>query len=247
VIRRRYRRRVAARRPLIELLAAKHPPVDDPLAALADDRVLVDGVVVTNPRSQVRPDASIVVKAAKVPKGVGKLGYALDTFGVAVDGTVAVDLGACTGGFTIALLDRGARQVHAVDVGFGQLLGRLQQDRRVTNLERTNVADVTPELLGGQPDLMVVDVTKLTLRDVGAQLAANGVPRAGTEMVGLVKPMFELGRGDLPTTTAELDQAARLAADGLAAVGWVELGLIESAVRGSQGAVEFFIRARFDG
>jgi 23S rRNA (cytidine1920-2'-O)/16S rRNA (cytidine1409-2'-O)-methyltransferase len=242
---RRYRRPVNPRRPLIELLADRHPPIDDPVEALRDHRVLVDGVVVTNPQSQVRRDASVVVKKAKAPKGIGKLGYALDTFGVLVDGATALDLGACTGGFTLALLERGASHVHAVDVGFGQLLGRLQQDDRVTNLERTNVADVTPELLGGHPDLIVVDVTKLTLRDVGAQVAANDVPRAGTEMIGLIKPMFELGWGELPTTPEDLALATTKAAHGLAEHGWAQLDLIESAVRGSAGAIEYFIRARF--
>jgi 23S rRNA (cytidine1920-2'-O)/16S rRNA (cytidine1409-2'-O)-methyltransferase len=193
----------------------------------------------------VRRDASVVVKKPKPPKGIGKLGYALDTFGVATEGVTALDLGACTGGFTLALLDRGANHVFAVDVGFGQLLGRLQQDERVTNLERTNVGDVTPELLGGRPDLIVVDVTKLTLRDVGAQVAAHDVPRAGTELVGLIKPMFELGWGELPTSAEDLQASTRLAADGLADAGWAELGLIESEVRGSHGAIEYFIWARF--
>jgi 23S rRNA (cytidine1920-2'-O)/16S rRNA (cytidine1409-2'-O)-methyltransferase len=243
---RRYRRPVKPRRPLIELLADRHPPVDDPAAALADHRVLVDGVVVTNPNSQVRPDASVVVKRPKAPKGIDKLGYALDTFGVATEGVAGLDLGACTGGFTLALLERGARHVHAVDVGFGQLLGRLQQDERVTSLERTNVADVTPELLGGHPDVIVVDVTKLTLRDVAAQVTANEVPHAGTELVGLVKPMFELGWGELPTTEADLAESVRLARDGIAQVGWTVIDVIESAVRGSHGAIEYFIRARYE-
>jgi 23S rRNA (cytidine1920-2'-O)/16S rRNA (cytidine1409-2'-O)-methyltransferase len=242
---RRYRRPVNPRRPLIELLADRHPPIDDPFEALRDHRVLVDGVVVTNPNSQVRRDAKVVVKKAKAPKGIGKLGYALDTFGVVVEGATALDLGACTGGFTVALLERGARHVHAVDIGFGQLLGRLQQDDRVTNLERTNLAQVTPDLLGGHPDLIVVDVTRVTLGDIGAQLVANDVPRAGTELIGLVKPIFELGWGESPTTPEDLHDATRRAADGLAEHGWNELGLIESSVRGSQGAIEYFIRVRF--
>ena len=207
--------------------------------------MLVDGVVVTNPDSSVRSDARIVVKQPKAPKGITKLGYALDTFDVTVAGVTALDLGACTGGFTMALLDRGAAHVHAVDIGFGQLLGALAQDPRVTNLERTNISDVTPVLLGGRPDLVVVDVTKVTLGDIGAQLVANDVPRAGTEMVGLVKPIFELGWGESPTEPEDLALATRSAAAGLASHGWGELGLIESSVRGSHGAIEFLIHARF--
>jgi 23S rRNA (cytidine1920-2'-O)/16S rRNA (cytidine1409-2'-O)-methyltransferase len=233
------------RRPLPEILTAKEPPVDDPLAAIAERRVMVDGAVVTNPRSLVRADARIVVKPRKAPQGLRKLRYALERFGVEVDGKVCLDLGASTGGFTLALFERGARLVFAVDVGFGQLLGSLQQDPRVVNLERTNVADVTPELLGTVPDLIVVDVTKLKLRDVGAQLVANRVPGPGTEFVGLVKPMFELARGELPTSREELEEACAQAAAGLAASGWSVLGTIESVVPGHRGAVEFFLHARY--
>jgi 23S rRNA (cytidine1920-2'-O)/16S rRNA (cytidine1409-2'-O)-methyltransferase len=203
---------------------------------------MVDGAIVTNPRSQVRPDARIVVRKPRTPRGVVKLGHALDAFGIDVAGKVAVDLGACTGGFTIALLDRGAAQVYAVDVGFGQLLGSLQQDPRVVNLERTNVGDVDLDLLGRHPDLIVSDITKLALRDVGAQLVANGVPAPGTVLVGLVKPMFELAMGELPDED-ELDTALRTAADGLAQSGWTVCDTMRSEVVGHRGAIEFFVHA----
>jgi 23S rRNA (cytidine1920-2'-O)/16S rRNA (cytidine1409-2'-O)-methyltransferase len=236
---------MSRRRRLIDLLLDKDPPVDDPEAALAELRVTVDGSVVTNPASLVRPDARILVKPLKEPQGVRKLGAALDNFGIDPTGAFALDLGACTGGFTLALLERGAARVVAVDVGYGQLLGSLQQDARVVNLERTNVADVTPGLIGGHPDLIVVDVTKLSLREVGRQVVDNDVPAAGTELVGLVKPMFELARGDLPTTDSELAEAVRLAVDGLAEQGWHVVATMESPVRGHRGAVEHFVHARW--
>ena len=227
------------------MLEARDPPVDDPEAALAEMRVTVDGAVMTKPTSLVRPDARIVVKPPKVPQGVRKLGTALDRFGILPAGRRALDLGACTGGFTLALLERGAAHVDAVDVGFGQLLGSLQQDERVANHERTNVADVTPQLLGAHPQLVVVDVTKLSLREVARQLASNGVPEPGTELVGLVKPMFELGWGELPVTDDDLAEALRLAVDGIAAEGWQVLATMESPVRGHRGAVEYFVHARW--
>ncbi len=238
---------MSARRRLVDLLARKDPPIEDPQAALAEFRVSVDGAVVTNPNSMVRADARIVVKAPKRPQGVHKLGHALDHFGIEPDGWPALDLGACTGGFTLAMLERGAARVAAVDVGYGQLLGSLQQDDRVLNLERTNVSDVTPELIGGHPRLIVVDVTKLSLREVGRQIAASGIPAAGTHLVGLVKPMFELGWGELPTTADDLAEALRLAADGLAAEGWEIVDTMESEVRGHRGAVEYFVHARWPG
>lgn len=234
------------RRRLRAALTRLHPPIDDPDAALAEQRVTVDGAVITNPASMVRPDATIVVAPRKVPRGVRKLGHALDAFGVAVEGRTAVDLGACTGGFTLALLERGAAHVHAVDVGFGQLLGSLQQDPRVTNLERTNVDQVTPELLGGHPDLVVADVTKVALRDIARQITENDVPHPGTALVGLVKPIFELGIGELPEGE-RLDEALARAADGVAASGWDVRGTMRSEVVGGSGAVEFFVHATWPG
>lgn len=231
------------RRPLIELLQERRPPLDDPLAALAESRVSVDGAVITNPASQVKPDAQIVVKPRSEPQGVRKLGHALDHFEIDVRGAIAVDLGACTGGFTLALLARGAVRVFAVDVGFGQLLGSLRQDERVVNLEKTNVSEVTSDLLGGQPDVVVVDVTRMKLRDVAEQLASNGVPRAGTQLVGLVKPAFELGLAEMPTDPSELDRALQSAVAGVTDAGWSVIATGESEVRGHHGATEFFIHA----
>ncbi len=226
-------------------LARMHPPVEDPLSALREMRVEVDGAVVTNPDSMVRPDASIVVRPRKTePRGVRKLGHALDAFGVEVEGRVAVDLGACTGGFTLALLARGATEVVAVDIGFGQLLGSLQQDPRVRNLERTNLSEVTPELLGRRPDLIVADVTKISVRDLGRQIAANDLPMPGTTLVALVKPIFELGIGELPTGD-RLDEALTLAASGLAESGWEVLDTMTSEVVGGGGAIELFVHARW--
>ncbi len=122
----------------------------------------------------------------------------------------------------------------AVDVGYGQLLGSLRQDTRVVSLERTNVADVTPELLGTRPGVVVVDVTKLSLREVVRQLADHDVPGPGTELVGLVKPLFELGIGELPEGE-ELARALRLAEDGLVDAGWEHLGVDGVAHAGPPG------------
>ncbi len=218
--------------------------MDDPAGAVAAGRVLVDGAVVTNPSSQVRADARVVVQEPRIPRGVEKLGRALDSLGVAVAGRTVLDVGACTGGFTQAALDRGAARVLAVDVGFGQLLGSLRQDPRVVNLERTNASEVTVELLGGPVDLIVIDVTYVRLGTIISELSARLDPPAGTELVGLVKPMFELERGELPDDPADLAEAGRRAAADAEAAGWDVLSVTESAVRGSQGAVELFLRAR---
>lgn len=230
--------------PLLRRLGELDPPIDDPERALAENRVTVDGAVVTNPRSQVLPTARIVVRPRATLRGGQKLEAALDAFAVDPAGKVALDLGACTGGFTQVLLDRGAVRVFAVDVGHGQLLGSLRQDPRVVNLERTNVAAVTPGLLGCRPELIVCDVTKLSLREVARQLVANGVPASGTVLVGLVKPMFELGTGELPDDEG-LTRALELATAGIEAAGWCDIAAIDSPVRGHRGAIEYFVRARW--
>lgn len=230
--------------PLLRALERRTPPVDDPAGAIAEGRVRVNGAVVTNPASMVDPAASIKVEEHEGPRGVRKLGFALDHVGAAVDGRTCLDLGACTGGFTLALLERGARRVYAVEVGYGQLLGSLRQDPRVVNLERTNLGALTPELVPDPIDLVVVDVTLLTLGEAIGQVTANLALRPGTELVGLVKPMVELHTNRLPTTDDELAAARTSAAEGVEAAGWAVLDVLESAMRGSNGAVEYFVHAR---
>jgi len=218
--------------------------VADPAAALAEGRVEVDGAVVTNPSSLVLSDARVVIRPPKRARGADKLGPALDTLGVDVAGLVVLDVGACTGGVTQAVLDRGASRVFAVDVGFGQLLGSLRQDPRVVNLERTNADQITPSLLGQPVDLIVVDVTYVRLGTIITELTANLAPGPGTRLVGLVKPMFELERGELPVSADELARAGERAADDARAAGWEVTALIPSAVRGAKGAVELFLCCR---
>ena len=236
------------RQPLLRVLERRTPPVEDAAVAIDEGRVRVNGAVVTNPGSLVDPNASIKVDEPAEPRGVRKLGFALDHFDVAVAGRTCLDLGACTGGFTLALLQRGAAKVYAVEVGYGQLLGSLRQDPRVVNLERTNLGDLRPGLVDQPVDLVVCDVTLLTLGQAIGQVTANLGLRPGTELVGLVKPMVELRTNHLPTADDDLAAARRAAADGVERAGWDVTGVVESAVRGGNGAVEYLLRAtRRDG
>ena len=230
--------------PLLRVLERRTPPVDDPAGAIAEGRVRVNGAVVSNPASMVDPNASIKVEAGGPPRGVRKLGFALDHFGVRPAGKACLDLGACTGGFTLALLERGARRVFAVEVGYGQLLGSLRQDERVVNLERTNLGALTPTVVDEPVELVVVDVTLLPLGEAVAQVTEALDPAPGTEVVGLVKPMVELRTNELPTSEAVLLEARDAAARGVEAAGWQVAGVVTSAMRGSNGAVEFFVHAR---
>ena len=222
------------RRPL-------HRLVDEQL--IVAGKVRVDGRVVTNPRSLVATGSSVVVVEDPELRGATKLAAALDHFGITVDGRVALDVGAAAGGFTSVLLERGARRVYAVDAGHGQLRGWLRQDPRVASLEATNVADLTRDLVDSTVDLVTVDVSYLSLSGAVAQLDRVAIaPQA--DLVGLVKPMFELGLGRLPTEDALLHEALAAAVRGVEAAGWVVEGTMPSPVTGARGAVEFLLWGR---
>ena len=176
-------------------------------------------------------------------RGSAKLRAALDAFGVEVRQRICLDVGASTGGFTTVLLERDARKVYAVDAGFGQLLGSLRADERVVNLERTNVADLTTMLVSDEIDLVTVDVSYLSLSSAVEQIGGLSFA-AGAELVGLVKPMFELRRASAPLDDTSLDEAIAAATKGAEAAGWSVLGSLRSPVTGAGGAVEGWIHAR---
>jgi 23S rRNA (cytidine1920-2'-O)/16S rRNA (cytidine1409-2'-O)-methyltransferase len=228
--------------PLLAELRRVRPEIDDPSEAIESGRVLVDGTSVTNPASRVRVGCSIVVTEPKELRGSAKLRAALDAFGVRVEGRVALDVGAAAGGFTTVLLERGARRVYAVDVGHGQLLGSLRQDPRVVTLEATNVDELTEELVPEPVDVVVIDVSYLSLAAAVEQLKGVGLAPAA-ELIGLVKPMFELRLGTAPTEPDLLHRAIAEASQNIAGTRWAVKGQMESPVRGSKGAIEGFIYA----
>lgn len=229
--------------PLVEL-AHRRWPGWDPTAlesAITAGEVVVEGRILTNPAARVPLDAPIRHAPPGQLAGTAKLGWALAQFGVATDGVVALDVGACTGGFTTAWLEAGARRVYAVDAGHGQLLGSLRLDPRVVNLERTNVGSLTPALVPEPVGAVSVDVSYLALAAAVSQL--TGVVRPGAVLVGLVKPMFELRMATIPSDPVVLGRARDAAVAGVRAAGWEVRAAVESPVRGGRGAVEFFIHA----
>jgi len=230
--------------PLTALVRATSPTVPDPAAAIAAGLVRVDGLPVTNPRALVRRAATVTVGSTDRPlRGAAKLRAALTAFGCAVDGRVALDAGASTGGFTSVLLAAGARRVYAVDAGFGQLLGSLRADPRVVNLERTNIGALSPELVPEPVQLLTVDLSYLALADAAPQLEAVHVA-ADAEAVAVVKPMFELGLPAPPADPSERVKAVELAAAAFEAQGWEAAGAVESPVTGRRGAVEHLLHLR---
>jgi len=202
---------------------------------------------IDKPGALVDTDASLEVRGADIPfvsRGGLKLDAALTHWQIDVRGRVAVDIGASTGGFTDCLLQRGAAHVYAIDVGYGQFAWRLRQDPRVTLFERANARDFDPAQLPQPGDLAVIDVSFISLRLVLA--SALRLVRPGGTILPLVKPQFEVGKGEVgkggvvrdPAQHAAVVQAVRECA---AALGLRCHGSFESPVPGPKGNLEFFL------
>lgn len=217
-------------------------------ALIMAGKVLVDDQRLDKAGVRVAPDAAIRLRGIKAyaSRGGDKLHAALRRFAIAVHGRVALDAGASTGGFTDCLLAHGAARVYAVDVGYGQLVGRLRQDPRVVVMERTNLAEVPTEL-DPRPTLVTLDLSYLPLATAW-RIVARWLP-AGSDVVSLIKPLFEVDDAEARRTGRIRDARSygalleRLLAD-TAAIGWSVAGLIASPVRGSHGTLEFFLHAR---
>lgn len=213
-------------------------------------RVTVGGFKALKPATVVEPDASIKMEELGddwASRGAHKLLGALAAFeplGLDVTGARALDAGASTGGFTDVLLRRGAREVVAVDVGYGQLIWRLQNDDRVVILDRTNVRTLTPEIAGGTCDLMVGDLSFISLRLTLPAIAECMSPNAN--LLPMIKPQFEVGKERLgsggvvrsPELRAEVTRdVARFAAT----LGLSCRGVVASPLPGPSGNVEYFL------
>ncbi len=199
-------------------------------------------MVVTNPASQVRAESTVRRVAADPLRGEAKLRAAVVAFNVDVAGRVALDVGAAAGGFTRVLLEAGARLVYACDAGHGQLLGSLRQDPRVINLEATNVADLTRDLVPDPIEIVSIDVSYLALGAAVTQLDRVDIA-PGAVLLGLVKPMFELRRATAPDDPADLAAALDAASRTIEIAGWRVTSSMDSPVRGSRGAREMLLRA----
>jgi 23S rRNA (cytidine1920-2'-O)/16S rRNA (cytidine1409-2'-O)-methyltransferase len=240
-------------------MAAKKTRLDERLVAdgLAESRakaqalvmsgaVLVDGAVLDKPGTRVAADAAVELRAkgsAFVSRAGEKLAGALDDLRVDPAGCTCLDVGASTGGFSDCLLQRGARRVYAVDVGYGQLDAKLRADPRVVAIERTNARALAPSVVPEPVDLVTADVSFISLRLVVPALAAVA-PQA--RWLLLVKPQFEVGREQVGKGGVVRDDALRAAAadrvrDACAALGWREAARADSRVAGPKGNREIFL------
>jgi 23S rRNA (cytidine1920-2'-O)/16S rRNA (cytidine1409-2'-O)-methyltransferase len=213
-------------------------------------RVTIDGMPAAKPATAIAVSATLTVERVErtwVSRGAHKLIGALDAFGLSADGRRCLDAGASTGGFTEVLLDRGAREVVAVDVGYGQLAWSLRNDPRVIVLERTNVRELTADMIGGTVDLVVADLSFISLATVLPALTACASDDA--DIVPMVKPQFEVGKdrdgaggvvSDLQLRVDAVLAVARRAAE----LQWHTVGVTASPLPGPSGNVEYFLRLR---
>ena len=219
---------------------------------VAAGRVSVGGQSATKSASQVELGAAIEIVEAEtgpdyVSRGAHKLLGALAAFDVEVTGRRCLDAGASTGGFTDVLLRHGAGHVVCVDVGYGQLAWSLQQDERVTVLDRTNVRELTPEQVAPAPTLVVADLSFISLRLVLPALARCASPDG--DWLLMVKPQFEVGKERLGSGGVVRDPALRAlavtdVARAAAADALVVHGVTASPLPGPSGNVEYFLWLR---
>jgi 23S rRNA (cytidine1920-2'-O)/16S rRNA (cytidine1409-2'-O)-methyltransferase len=246
---------VSTRRRLdVELVRRELAPSREVARRLVEEgAVLVSGSVATKPARLVDAAEPVVVTTPPrfVGRGGSKLEAALDGFGIDVAGTRALDAGSSTGGFTDCLLQRGADRVVAVDVGRHQLHERLRADRRVDVHERTDIRSLDVASVGGPADVVVADLSFISMRTVAPALV--GCCRPGGQLVVLVKPQFEAGRPEVSRGRgvvhgAEVWRAALEAAtSALEAAGASIMGAMVSPLRGADGNVEFLVHAVGDG
>jgi 23S rRNA (cytidine1920-2'-O)/16S rRNA (cytidine1409-2'-O)-methyltransferase len=224
-------------------------------ALVAAGRVQVRGTVAQKVATMIDPADPVLVTGDDptdeyVSRGSHKLAGALRAFtGLAVRGRRCLDAGASTGGFTDVLLRAGAREVVAVDVGYGQLAWPIRTDDRVVVLERTNVRTLTPAAIGGPVDVTVADLSFISLRLVLPALAACTAPDG--DLALMVKPQFEVGRERVGAGGVVRDPHVRAAAVLEVAAAAAEIGLgvrgvTASPLPGPSGNVEFFLWLRRD-
>lgn len=220
-------------------------------------RLVMEGRVRVQSRPALKPDLKVdsETEIAILPgggeyasRGGHKLAQALDHFGLVVEGRHALDVGASTGGFTDVLLKNGAATVIAVDVGYGQLAERLRHDQRVVVMERTNIRYLTADDLPYRPDLIVIDTSFISLRLVLPAAVSLAADQA--DIVALVKPQFEVGKGKVGKGGVVRDEALRQRTldeivEFARGMGLEVAGTVESPIKGPAGNVEYLMLMRF--
>ena len=218
-------------------------------ALIIAGQVLVNGQKQDKSGGLVPEDAEIRILGEVLPyvsRGGLKLEAALREFKVSVEGKIALDVGASTGGFTDCLLQHGCHKVYAVDVGYGQMAWKLRQDPRVVVIERTNIRVMDPSLVAEPVDIVVIDASFISLEKVIPSIMQ--FLRPGSGLIALIKPQFEVGKGQVGKGGIVRDEGLRIEVVEKVKAFFQETGLnvigvIQSPITGQDGNVEFLIYA----
>jgi 23S rRNA (cytidine1920-2'-O)/16S rRNA (cytidine1409-2'-O)-methyltransferase len=218
-------------------------------ALILAGQVLVNGQKQDKSGAPVPVDAEIRILGEALPyvsRGGLKLESALRKFMLSVEDTTALDIGASTGGFTDCLLQHGCKKVYAVDVGYGQMAWKIRQDPRVVTIERVNIRQIGPSLIPEPVDIVVIDVSFISLEKVIPSVLQFLKPEA--ELIALIKPQFEVGREQVGKGGIVRDEGARNAAvsrikEFIGSQGFEVKGVIVSPITGQDGNVELLIYA----
>jgi 23S rRNA (cytidine1920-2'-O)/16S rRNA (cytidine1409-2'-O)-methyltransferase len=216
-------------------------------ALIMEGKVLVGGHPVTKAGEMVAVDAEIGIKGEDIPyvsRGGLKLEAALSHFEISVCDRIAIDVGSSTGGFTDVMLQNGACKVYCIDVGYGQLAWKLRQDPRVVLLERTNIRSLEKKRVPDEIDIATIDVSFISLSKVVPTVIE--FMKSGGDIVALIKPQFEVGKGEVGKGGIVKDEVKRVAAvervkGEFESLGLFVKGVIESPILGQKGNVEYLI------
>jgi 23S rRNA (cytidine1920-2'-O)/16S rRNA (cytidine1409-2'-O)-methyltransferase len=216
-------------------------------ALILAGQVLVNGQKQDKAGALVPDDAEVRILGEVLPyvsRGGLKLAAALQQFEIPVDGKVALDVGASTGGFTDCLLQHGAQKIYAVDVGYGQMAWKIRQDPRVVTIERVNIRAMEPSLVPELVDIAVIDVSFISLEKVIPSILQ--FLRPGADLVALIKPQFEVGKGLVGKGGIVRDDIIRSAAREkvllfIQGQSFDVKGVIESPIKGQDGNVEYLV------
>lgn len=220
---------------------------------IAEGKVFVNGMPAAKAGSLVDAHLPVEVKGEDIPyvsRGGLKLEAALREFGIAVQDRTAMDVGSSTGGFTDCLLQNGAKRVYCIDVGYGQLAWKLRQDPRVVLLERVNIRHLERDSIPDAVDIATIDVSFISLSLVVPKVLE--FLREAGEIVALIKPQFEVGKGEVGKGGVVRDEEKRLRAvetvrRNLESLGLETAGVIPSPITGQKGNVEYLIHLRKKG
>src|SRR5208337_2205540 len=216
-------------------------------ALIMEGKVFVSGAPVTKAGTMIAPESPVEVSGGEIPyvsRGGLKLEAALKYFNISASGKIAMDVGASTGGFTDCLLQHGAAKVYCIDVGYGQLAWKLRQDPRIVILERANIRYLEKEKIPDSVELAVIDVSFISLVKVVPRVLEFIIP--GGEVIALIKPQFEVGKGEVDKGGVIKDPSKRERAvsrvkEALQSLGPRIIGVMQSPITGQKGNIEYLI------